>query len=118
MKSCPTHPMPPSPLKLEVVERERWPDGTRVTFYKIPLPYRRKPVVPSRAPEKVTTVPIACTYASQTTVTNRGLRKEPGGMPLVYREVDGTFTIGDGHHRFVRALLQGKKTVRARVVTA
>lgn len=116
---CPAHAMPSAPLKLRVVRRERWPEGdTRITFYAIPLPYRRKPIVPSRAPEKIATVPIACAYASQTTVTNHGLRKEPGGIPLVYRETDGTYTIGDGHHRFVRAMLRGKKTIRARVVTA
>ena len=101
--------------------RERWGDGTIVIFRRVPLPVRRKPAVPTRAPDRVEVVPTARLWASQSTVTEHGvdayLRGVPGPLPVVFAESDGTYTIVDGHHRIVAALLRGAQAIRARVVT-
>lgn len=105
-------------IDLPVTEREEWPDGTKITHHKIPLPFRRKPVLPFRLPERVVAVPLDRIFASQSTVTDVGLckRSTPGDLPIVYKERDGTFTTADGHHRIVRALLRGRKRLKMRVV--
>src|SRR3990167_3939380 len=102
-------------IDLPVVSRDIWPDGTKITFHKIPLPSRRKPIVPSSAPSKTAIVPLDRVFASQTQATDVGLCKPITGLPFVYREHDGTFTVSDGHHRIVRALLRGRKRLKMRV---
>ena len=104
------------PTELSEVSRERWPDGTEVVSCAIPFPYRRKPPVPANTPSHVGLVPLDRVFASQRTVVAHGLREKNYGKPLVYAEPDGTFTIGDGHHRLTRAKLRGQKAVRARIV--
>lgn len=103
-------------IPLPVDRREVWPDGLEITFYKIPLPFRRKPVVSGAAPASIKNVSLDLVFASQKTVTDVGLCGQIRGMPYVYLEIDGTYTVGDGHHRIVRALLQGKKFLKMRVV--
>jgi hypothetical protein len=104
-------------VALPIVSQDVWENGTTITFHKIPLPFRRKPVISSNVPSKTELVPLDRVFASQRTATDIGLCKPIKGLPFAYREHDGTFTVGDGHHRIVQALLRGRKRLKMRVVT-
>lgn len=124
------------PNRLPFIERETWDDGTVVVYRKHPFPVRHKPIVPSRLVDtaEIETVPLSKINGSQRVVVERGLcrsseergksseeraRSERGAsedLPLVYAEQDGTFTVGDGHHRLTTAWLLGRKSARVRVV--
>lgn len=103
---------------------ETWDDGTHVVNRSLPFPYRRPPAVRSSwvTTAMVGQVSFEHLFASQRTVTEAGLKKYERGiqgqsdLPLVYAESDGTFTIGDGHHRIAAAWLRGEKSFYARVV--
>lgn len=108
---------------LPKVGEEHWDDGTHVVWHESPFPFRRKPSLPSKLHDtaQVRSVPLSGIHGSQTRVTARGVAKHldakpKGNLPLVYREHDGSHTIGDGHHRLLAAHLLGKKKVRVRVV--
>lgn len=105
-------------IDLPVAYRDPQPDGTTITFHQIPLPFRRKPLVSASPPFRTVTVPLDKVSASQRSVTDVGLCKSSKGLPLAYAERDGTFTIGDGHHRVVKALLRGQKRLKMRIVNA
>ena len=101
---------------------ETWDDGTHVVWRASPFPHRSKPQLPSRLADaaQVRKVSLASLNSSQRRVTQHGVEKHlkaaAAELPLVYREIDGRHTIGDGHHRLVAAHLKGAKSARVRVV--
>lgn len=108
-------------MKLDVVDREVWDDGTVVTFLRVPFPVERKPFVTGKqdAAARPAQVPITCMVATQRRVTDVGLKKYArstrGDLPLIYRQGDRCY-IADGHHRVIAAAMRGAHTIRARVV--
>lgn len=116
--------------ELKFDREETWgPDSGApgvVRFYRVPFPIERKIPVPSKAPYLVKEIPLKQVRATQSVVSDRGIRHYLNGpltttvdaeLPLVIRTPEGTFQIGDGHHRVVSAKLQGEQFVLARVVT-
>jgi hypothetical protein len=120
------HPKTKSVKSLPKVGEETWDDGTHITWRASPFPHRSKPQLPSRLHNdaEVRKVPLASLNSSQTRVTEHGVLKhlkvaasdKASDLPLVYREHDGSHTIGDGHHRLVAAHLRGATFAQARVV--
>lgn len=111
--------------KLPSAGEEDWDDGTHVQWHESPFPFRRAPPVPSKltARAQVRSIPLEGLHGSQKRVTAKGvihhLDQKPvdeKDLPLVYKERDGSHTIGDGHHRLVAASLRGQSHAQARVV--
>lgn len=91
----------------------------------IPLPFERKPQIPSRWSDwyRKERVPIDRMIATQHHVTAKGLRqyrltspKHDIDLPIVYRTDDGRLYIADGHHRIVAAIKRGEQSIMARVI--
>lgn len=109
---------------LAVDQREEWEDedGHHEVVWRVsPFPYRRKPLRGREAPPR--DIPLARLYGSQHYVTEVGLEKWRKGygeddLPYVFAEKDGTFTVGDGHHRLVAAWLRGETHARVRISEA
>lgn len=97
----------------------------------VPFPFERKPQIPSRWHDRYVKeiVPIDRMIATQSYVTEKGVRQYRGSkplhlrapasdsdLPIVYRTDDGRLYIADGHHRIVAAIRRGEHTIKARVV--
>jgi len=110
---------------LEMVNKEKWDDGTTVVHRKSPFPAERKPVVSSKLHDaaSVEHVPLSSLRGSQSTVAEHGVQQHldnppsaSADLPMVYRTPEGTNHIADGHHRLAAAHLRGDKTAKVKVV--
>lgn len=107
-------------IELPVVREETWDNGEHIIFHEVPFPVGRKPFVPERAHDDayLATVPFTEMVATQTVVTDTGIRKHRGlddEFPIVYQK-DDLYYIADGHHRLTERWLSGEKTARVWVV--
>jgi len=107
--------------KLNVVSREKWDNGTVVTWADSPFRYERKPQVPSKLHDtaKPGKVPLKGLIGTQKRVTHEGVKKYKKGdhdPPLVYRSSSGKHYIAHGHHRLTAAHLRGDSHAHVHVV--
>jgi hypothetical protein len=108
-------------MGLPIVDREKWDDGTIVTWLGSPFPIARKPIVPSRLhlQAKRKRVALSLLIGTQDRVTEKGVKRymnDAGDeLPMVYK-YRGELFIADGHHRLVASLLRGNNTAVVRMV--
>jgi hypothetical protein len=108
---------------LPVAGEDESPEMGKILFRESPFQFRRPPFVPSRIVDTAQPghVPIDKLFGSQKRITDHGVRAkltsdQQDDPILAYSEPDGTYTIGDGHHRAVAAYLRGDKSVAAKIV--
>jgi hypothetical protein len=112
---------------LPLLEKERWDDGSEVSYRQSPFPMGKKPFVPGwlMKQAQVEQVNLRDLHSSQSRVTEHGVqqylkappgKEKPEDLPIVYRTHDGHSVIQDGHHRLTAAHLRGAAVAHARVV--